>query len=154
MKLHPFLEKETDLIMRMWNEVTGPLAWMWKSIFINQLMFLTHCRSGQCFRKRLETVRALSFILAASARTALNFMLGELLATGLGPQTRGNHWMTSKLTFGKVLSFLNHRNFFFTLFFRIRRVHAFCLNIYLLKKNYHNLLQWSRKHWFVYLSNE
>lgn len=89
---------------------------MWKSIFINQLMFLTHCRSGQCFRKRLETVRALSFILAASARTALNFMLGELLATGLGPQTRGNHWMTSKLTFGKVLSFLNHRNFFYPVF--------------------------------------
>lgn len=110
---------------------------MWKSIFLNQLMFLTHHRSGQCFRKCLETVRALSFILAATARTALNFTLEGLLATGSGPQTRGNHWMTFNLTFGKVLSFLNHRNtfFFLTPFFRIRYVHVFCLYMYLLKIN-------------------
>lgn len=37
-------------------------------------------------------------------------MLKQLLAISCGPQTNGNHWMASELTFRKVLSFLYYIN--------------------------------------------
>lgn len=77
-----------------------------------ELMFLTHCRNGQRFRKLLFGKSSFELHSGSKCKDSSNFMLELSLTLNL---KCGNHRMASELTFRKIL---RHIRTFLIPFFR------------------------------------
>lgn len=70
---NPSLKKETDLIKKPGIKL---VAWMLESLFLNQLMFLTHCGNEQWFRKLLFENNSFELHSGSKSKDSSSFYVG------------------------------------------------------------------------------